>query len=237
MKVTDGWDAVASNESNLLRLMPCRSIARLAGSVIDSPDDSPYCSLVDRVTDGGTFNAGVGGLQVKYLTKLKQAEYLGSHPSVPGHRKKVTVEFYDVGVRLIMRTGPVVDVSWSEISGLDADDRDHLESRVTVSRLLLVGIFALAIPKKKIGSYLVIEAVDGTYVLFVPALSSVELGAGLKPLQRYIAAPAQPSNESPALPPIDDVAARLSKLEALRSQQLISEDEYAVKRSAILDSI
>lgn len=174
---------------------------------------------------------------MKYLTKLNSAEYLGSHPSLPGHQKKVTVEFYDVGVRLAVRSGPIVDIAWSEISELDADDRDHLESRVTVSRLLLVGVFALAIPKKKTGSYLVIETADGTYVLFVPGLNSVELGAGLKPLQRYIAASAQPSGESPALPLVDDVAARLSKIEALRSQQLITEAEYAEKRAAILDSI
>lgn len=171
------------------------------------------------------------------LTKLKRAEYLGSHPRLTGRTTKVTVEFYDVGIRLAVGSDSLADIAWSEIIALEADDREHLESRVTASRVLLVGLFALAIPKTKMGAYLVIEVADGAYVLFIPGLTSVELHAGLGPLQPFVPdrGPELSPPESASRP--EDIGARLTRLDALHAQGLVSSEEYSQKRRQILDEI
>ena len=177
---------------------------------------------------------------MRQLTRLRNTTYLGSHPGMPGQRDKVDVIFFDVGIRLGRRRDVLVDLSWEEVVSLAADDREHLEKRVTVSRLLVLGIFALAAPKNESGSYLVIEAVDGTYVLLVPGLRSIELASGLQPLMRYPSAQSPGSVDvvdtagAPPQRPEGDPHARLVQLESLRAAGLLTDDEYGQKRASII---
>ena len=51
--------------------------------------------------------------------------------------------------------------TWDEIKEITIEDAEELQSRVTVTRLLLVGVFAFALKKKKGGTkYIVVEGED-----------------------------------------------------------------------------
>lgn len=104
------------------------------------------------------------------VTKVKRdydieltGEYFGTHPEISGHYAKLSVELGFAGVNIVdpsvvkankNRAKPVNPVlrsfSWDEITSFeyDFDINNDASSRVTATRLVTVGIFALAAKKK-----------------------------------------------------------------------------------------
>lgn len=173
------------------------------------------------------------------LTRLKKVTYLGSHPSVTGHHKDLTVTFFSAGVQADpKRGGSIMTLRWDEIVSLRAEDQQSLESRVTGPRFLLLGVWSLAFPKKGVVSYLTIGALDGDWTFAVPGLQSIELAAGLRPLETRLPRRAQ-ELKAVAESAISEVtpAIRLQQLDELRAAGLVSDAEYAAKRTQIIESI
>lgn len=171
------------------------------------------------------------------LTRLRKAKYLGSHPRVSGHVEGVDVEFTNIGVRLRAKKTSI-DIPWTTVTELAALDRDGVERRITAPRLLALGTFALIAKKERSLSYLVIADDRGEWVVEVPGLTSIELKSGLGPLQQFL--PAQPTEDTASLAiGIDnnDVGDRLARLDNLLTQGLLTPQEHAAQRQAIISSL
>jgi hypothetical protein len=78
-------------------------------------------------------------------------------------------------------------IPWSEIASIDVAGPDTAESRVTATRVLLIGIFALAAQKKSKLAVVTVRTNAGEEVRFViHSATSVEVENALWPLrQRY----------------------------------------------------
>lgn len=179
----------------------------------------------------------------KLLSRLKKATCLGGTPEVPRQVGPVTVSFYVGGCAVRDKQNKLVyRRTWEELRGLWAEDLDELETRVTATRLAAMGIFALAVPKRQSRSFLTIVDAGGAELSFsVPGLSARELREGLRALQTWLpdgSHHARPTTEpEPSAPQRRSVKERLIELDDLRDSGLLSTEEYAVRRSALLDDI
>ena len=174
------------------------------------------------------------------LTSLRKTRYLGSHPAVSGQLEDLDVVFTRDGIVLRRKREHLGQLAWSDVTGLHAENREGIERRVTASRILLFGAWALVAKKNTILSYLVIVDKRGEWLFAVPGLSAIELRAGLTHLQRFVTPVAKRALASPVRPAItaaSDPAGRLEQLGSLYARNLISEAEFLERRSSILDGI
>lgn len=187
------------------------------------------------------------------LTRLKNATYLGSHPERTGQEKHVDVTFFTQGVQADRdrptKSGQDTLMSrwWGEVYDLRAEDRDEIERRITASRLAVMGVFALAFPKKRGSSYLTVADEHGEWIFAIPNLSAMELSGGIRPLQARVqhlmAQPLPAPNPVPSTTPLpaesgqEEVTIRLQRLQGLLDSGLLQPDEYAAKRQEIIDSL
>ena len=177
------------------------------------------------------------------LTALRKSTYLGSHPAVSGQASEIDVIFTTEGVVYAAKRRELGSIPWNRIVALEADSREDIDRRITGARLIALGAFALVAKKETTNSYLVITDDRGEWIFRIPGLSSIELRSGLTQLQPYVSARpapalAPPSAPAPLPPPATTgPAERIQQLKALLDQGLISEAEFAARRTAILDSV
>ena len=119
----------------------------------------------------------------------------------------------------------------------EALDRDGVQSRVTLTRVVLFGGFGLLAKKSQKLAYLQVTDREGVWFLQVPNIDSMRLQAGVTTIKQGLnlqlgarSALPPPGVASAALDP----AARLQRLEDLRQQGLVTEAEYAERRAAII---
>ncbi len=121
-----------------------------------------------------------------------------------------------------------------EIKSALIEGPDQIEKRVTLTRLVLVGILAFGIKKEVRRSYLVVECVDGRTAVFEShELTPLELRSRVsKWLQLINDGATPPSGETQRSP-----AERLRDLAGLHADGLVSDEEYAAKRMEILSEL
>lgn len=173
--------------------------------------------------------------------RLFRVTYLGSHPDFPAVVEKSQLAFTPDGIWLLKKDNPVIQVLWDDVLALSADSRDVAERRITVTRVLLLGALSLVAKKERVISYLVVTDPDGDWIFAVPNLNSIELHAWVQPLRTWIV-PAEDildtQHHSDSLPaPADVVGARLVTLKDLHAQGVITAEEFATRRTAILNEI
>ncbi|MFM9026796.1 MAG: hypothetical protein ACKOQ6_02220 [Bacteroidota bacterium] len=104
-------------------------------------------------------------------SRIETAKYIAGHPYI--HKEEpLTVIYPKNGQLILMRESPLKEttrlgkIEISSIRSIAVEDRTTVERRVTLTRALLLGIFALAWQKKKTHecAYLVIEWVVGLEV-------------------------------------------------------------------------
>lgn len=172
-----------------------------------------------------------------YLTLLKDVKYLGSHPSIQGHFEGLTLVFYSDRLGIRDRKGNEnVNVAWPDVSALMVLDRHEAERSVSFASVALLGVFALLGPKKN-QSFLEIVDRNGTWLFAIPGLNPVELRGGLQQIHRRCLAHIPAGDGQPAGPGRADPEQRLLRLEQLRAQGLITEEEYGSRRSAIVNEL
>lgn len=120
------------------------------------------------------------------LTVLRDTEYLGSHPRAPRRVFDVDLEFTDAGVTLRRRRREFGELRWENITALAGAPWDSVERRTTMSRFLVLGIWAVVFPRTTIYSYLTISDAEGDWAFGIPGLAANELRAGLESLQAYV---------------------------------------------------
>jgi hypothetical protein len=178
------------------------------------------------------------------LTRLKDATYLGSHPTRSGQQKKLVVAFLTHGISADFRNATLMYRSWTDVRELRAEDREGLERRITATRLLGIGLLAVVFPKERTLSYLTIADERGEWIFAVPGLSSIELSSGLRPLysrfQKSLGgsrSTALSTGPEAIQAPVNDIAARLQRLQDLYESGLVQQAEFAAKRQEIIDSL
>lgn len=123
----------------------------------------------------------------------------------------------------------------NNIIDISIEGSQQVSRRVTATRLLTIGIFALAAQKKKVEkeSFLTLILNNGQEVIFhKKGKSPTELKSKLAPVLSKIKQGTSP-NAAPTLQPIS-VADELSKLAVLRNQGVISAEEFEKQKSKLL---
>lgn len=90
------------------------------------------------------------------------------------------------GILTGMRNENLFETSWSDVTEIDVDGADALQSRVTVTRLFLVGLFAFALKKRTGEVYAYIQTRSGFHLIRVPNKTAPELRAFFAPYRSKI---------------------------------------------------
>lgn len=89
------------------------------------------------------------------------------------------------GIAFVHATGTrfenLFETSWYDVTEIDVDGADALQSRVTVTRMFLVGLFAFALKKRTGDVYAYIQTRSGFQLVRVPKKSAPELRAFFAP--------------------------------------------------------
>jgi len=118
---------------------------------------------------------------------------------------------------------------WDSLKGLELDGPDNVNSRITATRLLTLGVFALAAKKKTGESYAFITLEDGSPVVIeFPKTSHVQLKAIFAPYVGKI------STEALDDKPVQSSIEQLKEFASLLEQGLITQEDYDAAKKQIL---
>jgi hypothetical protein len=131
-----------------------------------------------------------------------------------------------------------------ELVYLDArtETQQQLESRITATRLLAVGIFAFAFKKKSVHNhqYLTLTSTDPTKMATIvfetdaAAKLAAKIHAAAAPLQVKIADVHRKENAMPPASAVEDIPAKLRQLADLRNQGILTPEEFEAKKADLL---
>lgn len=160
-------------------------------------------------------------------------KYLGGHPQSPKARSSARLVCDEDGLSIqgTVSSKKVVALPWSEITEIAVDGNDTIEARVTATRLVTLGIFALAAPKKKgnKAAYVTCRAQSGDLVFEVPGAEPHKLSARLaEPIALVRQRPPEASDDSGPL------VAQLNDLAALHESGALSLEEYTAAKAKLL---
>ena len=216
----------------------------------------PYGRHQQRYFDGIVWTAhvadnGVAGLDEvaaepsgeaveRWWTSERNAgTYLASHPSRPERLDDLGLGFLSLGFLAINGNNEtVVALRWDEIASVTIETLDSIQSRVTATRVLLMGALGFFIKKSTTTAYLTIRDTTDEWVFGVENCSAAGLWAALQPVKarrpdKFRMAGA---SESPAPPagPRPTPRERLVTIDQLLQEGLISPQEHATRRAAII---
>ncbi|MBS4060276.1 MAG: hypothetical protein KG029_07760 [Bacteroidetes bacterium] len=100
---------------------------------------------------------------------IKTGKYIAGHPSLNNIVAKTDIfpvdDHLDIIDSSLITQVKIASIEKSSIKNIVIEDQTTIEKRVTVARLLLIGIFAFALRKKQVNeiAYLIIEWNDGRF--------------------------------------------------------------------------
>ncbi|MDP3452887.1 MAG: hypothetical protein Q8R90_08020 [Bacteroidales bacterium] len=100
---------------------------------------------------------------------IKTGKYLAGHPDINEPVNKTDIlpidDFLDIFNSTTLTQVKIASIRKTFITNVVIEDQTTIEKRVTVARLLLVGIFAFALRKKQVNelAYMIIEWNDGKF--------------------------------------------------------------------------
>lgn len=191
----------------------------------------PDGTLVEVQSDDG--EPGNDDEQDGWFAYLPKVAYLGGHPRWPDPVQRGSAGLDLDGFAIWASFGRLVlEVDADEIVSLEVDGPTEVQKRVTVPRVLALGLFALAVPKRERLAYLVATLSDGEVILEVRSMDAMELRAFIQPFNAN-----HETRANDRLPAPRSVRERLLELNALRDEELISDAEYEARRQSILSDI
>lgn len=170
---------------------------------------------------------------------LRGTSYLGGWPAYP---KPVRSTSNNLSFRAdgIVYNGfrELIKIPWAEVTSLEIEGPDSPSSRVTVTRLVTLGVFALAAKKNTSSVAVVVRTKDAGEVIFSSQKSSAgQLRGRLLPLtSRLNRVNGSEPDQIPAVAPAAalSVADELRKLAELRDSGILSDDEFAAQKAKLL---
>lgn len=165
-----------------------------------------------------------------------QVEYMGGY----GDKRKAkgVLTFFEKQTEFSAPLSTKFTIPNSQIKDVIIEGKDEVNRRITVTRLLAVGIFAFALKKKNKDqeAYITLELTDGQEViLFVDNKAPMALRAKLAKVisavkQANVASQTQPAQQ--AAP--SSVADELAKLASLKEQGILTQEEFDVQKKQML---
>lgn len=167
-------------------------------------------------------------IEFKYGTFIN-TEYQGGHPLLPDIQK-IRVDV--TNKKIVLQNN--IEIYFSDINSINYDTLEQLEKRVTVTRLLTIGIFALAFKKKKknIQKYLTVEFTDDTNITQIVAFGGVD--ANYLYSSMYDAYHQYKKNNK-KLENVTSDYDELKKLKELLELNIITQEEFDFKKKQILN--
>jgi hypothetical protein len=155
---------------------------------------------------------------------------------VNGNRTKQCNLVIDSSGLTFSKFKPFAVYSWNNVKSVTIEGPDAVQKRITASRLLLMGPFALAAKKKTGEAFVFLALKGGSEVIFkFPKKSEPEVKAIFAPFRKLITELESLTNEGDESAPKEDIVEKIKKLAELRDQGLISDDEFATKKTDLLN--
>lgn len=94
-----------------------------------------------------SFGKDINEISSKLITKVSDVEYKGGHPLIT-KEGKANIEIYNskIAIECFMTRH---EIDFKNILNVNYETQDQMEKRITATRLLTLGVFALAFKKKK----------------------------------------------------------------------------------------
>jgi hypothetical protein len=220
--------------------LPWADIAPVA--VADNGHDFMFASPVDGLEGIAIFASGAQAAlrdQVDVTERGPQRRYgdvaaLGGLPGQEHPRSGVRLVVNDDGIAVDADKARLALLRWDAISGFAVEGPTEARKRVTVTRILALGVFALAVPKAESVSYLIVSLPGDREAAFeIRGVGPHQARADLLPFTSKVAGQLADTPVAAG----DDLKSRLLRLEDLRSEGLISDDEYSEQRARILSEL
>lgn len=164
--------------------------------------------------------------------------YRGGHPKLTKEKDcSIIVSGHDITIKCGILSSAAIP--FSNITGLHLETIDETERRITATRLVTMGVFALAFKKKKTNTEknLIIDFVDNNIQNCVLITGKNVPLAHSKIYNQYSAytkaqniAPRETIEEVPALDPYEE----LKKLKELLDLGIVTEEEFITKKKQLL---
>jgi hypothetical protein len=184
--------------------------------------------------DVGTFRA----FGVLHQLTIGKCAYLGGwteHPKAHGNEKTAnSLLVGPTGLRYRAIT-TLFAIPWEQVTGIEVEGPEQASKRITATRLLTIGVFALAAQKKTKAAVITVTTTDGGEAVFqTHDWLALDLRAKLTPVLSHFRN--QQTAEQSAPPPTS-AADEIRKLADLRDQGILTEAEFQSKKTELLSRI
>ena len=199
--------------------------------------DSPLARERGRVANDSDYFEDEPGLietvDHDECVTLYPVNYLGGYPDLPEPLRRLYVDVSASEFVMCDKSGaPLLILDMDDVLTIEADGPTDVKDRVTVTRLLALGIFALAVPEAKKLAYLVVTTKDGEIIVSTSTHTPLELRTLLN---RYVGAH-QPEPLNGLVHQVSaGLADELERLASLRERGLLTEDEFAEAKQLLLE--
>ena len=168
-------------------------------------------------------------------------DYKGGHPSI-AKEKTCSLKVYSDSVTITCGYNTAT-ISMGNILSCQIESQDQIESRITATRLLALGVFALAFKKKKktTNKYLTIDFHDdkglGGVILFEGKDSLRAHSTIYNAIVNYKQNVIQSSHniDSKNQSPISDPYEEIKKAKELLDMGILTQEEFELKKKQLLD--
>ena len=113
-------------------------------------------------------------------------KYLGGHPAHEKPANNVSLYLDDDGLNAKHSFRSIMRFGWDEITDVIFEGPDEVEKRVTITRLVGLGLFAFAAKKKSKGCFITVITKDGEAIFESEKLTALEARAKLQPALRNL---------------------------------------------------
>lgn len=165
--------------------------------------------------------------------------YKGGHPKL-NKEKKCNLVITDSGININCGFNGNAFVSFEQITGIHYETSEQIEKRITATRLLTLGVFALAFKKKKKNTekYLTIDYTDNgldNTILFNGPNSQVAHSEAFNRLSSFKStSELQNQNDSNQQNTFNDPYEELKKLKELLDLEIVTQEEFDKKKKELL---
>jgi hypothetical protein len=193
------------------------------------------CEKAGQTIDPGRLIfTDTGHLTLTASNIMITGDYLGGFPEQPRQRV-VTLVFDETGIHVLESAyWCPLTLPWAEVSEVAVEGAEETRRRVTATRMLAVGLFALAFPKDEKRNYAYITATtgQGEFILrtaMTPHEARAKLG-------QYLRRPADTkSDETPGSgADADELVAALGRVAELHAAGALTDEEFTAAKRRIL---
>lgn len=175
------------------------------------------------------------GVETGEAHRIPGLSYLGGHPDLPSPTRGCWLVVTPREVAIQHGGGLLLRVPLDHVAGIEVETEGEATRRLTATRMLAVGVFALALPKRTPGSVLItVETGRGPLILERERATKTEVLQQMGSALAIVTAAVR-SRPTPTMPePVGSVADELAKLAVLRDAGDLTDEEYVEQKRRLL---